>query len=564
MPEALPNEFHSAVSLGILLLASLVGGIAADVVRIPKVTAYLLAGMLVGPSLLHAIHQEHIHHFEPFTKLAMALVLLELGCRFPVAQLRPILKRTLWLSAGEISITFALVTLAVWLFSGSPAMAVLLGALALATAPATTVLVLKESRSEGPVTELAGVLVALNNIVAIVSFELLFLIAQMLSDEQSVSFWSQLGSLTVDLGGASLLGVSGGLFIGYFSGLLNRRRWLVMVLAVAILMLGLCETWHLPYMLSFLIAGVMLVNTTEAAPELLSEQEKIAGLLVVVFFAVHGAELQLAAFISAGLLGAIYILSRSAGKILGARLAARLRGEPATVRRYLGSSLLAQAGAAIALSTQAAERWPGLGDQLQAIILGSVVFFEIVGPILIRWSVLNAGEVPLAQAITHNTETPKSQAAKMWQRGREALGVKPRRAVDVRELTVSNLLRKNVSGVPQTADFDEVVAYIRRSHDNTYVVVDDQQSVVGVIRYDVLSDTFFDSSHDHLIRAEDLSSPADYALYPDDPLSLALELFKQSTDDALAVVSSEPPNRFLGIIRRGELTELAMRLLPQR
>ncbi len=560
MPPELPNEFHSAVSLGILLLASLVGGIAADVVRIPKVTAYLLAGMLVGPSVAHLINGEHIHYFELFTKLAMALVLLELGCRFPLTHLRPILKRAIWLSAGEMSATFFIVTTLVWLFDGRLSAGVLLGALALATAPATTVLVFKESRSEGPVTELAGVLVALNNIAAIISFELLFLLARLLSGGQSLSFASQLNRLALDLGGACLLGIAGGLFIGYFSGLLNRRRWLVMVLAVAILMLGLCETWHLPYMLSFLIAGVMLVNTSESATEILAEQEKIAGLLVVVFFAVHGAELQLYSFFAAGSLGIVYIVARSSGKILGTRWAAKLRGEPATVRRYLGNSLLSQAGAAIALAALAAQRWPELGEQLQVIILGSVVFFEIAGPICIRWSVLQAGEVPLAQAITHNTVTPKSQAAKMWHRGRDAMGLQHPKPPDLKELTIANLLRQNVAGIPQTADFDEVVAYIRRSHDNTYVVVDGGQGVVGVIRYDVLSDTFFDSSHDRLVRAEDLTSPIDYVLYPDDPLTSALEQFKLCSDDALAIVSHENPSRFIGIIRRGELTDLAMRI----
>ncbi len=559
MPPELPNEIHSAVSLGILLLASLLGGIAADVVRIPKVTAYLLAGMMVGPSVAHWINSGQLHHLEPFTKLAMALVLLELGCRFPLTHLRPILRRALWLSLGELLATFCIVTLLVWLCDGRLSAAVLLGALALATAPATTVLVFKESKSEGPVTELAGVLVALNNIAAIIGFELLFLLSRMLSDHQSDSLASQLGRLMADLGGACLLGIAGGLVIGYLSGLLNRRRWLVMVLAVAILMLGLCETWHLPYMLSFLIAGVMLVNTSEAAPELLSEQEKIAGLLVVVFFAVHGAELQLVSFFAAGTLGIVYIVARSAGKIVGTRWAAKLRGEPATVRRYLGSSLLSQAGAAIALATLAAQRWPELGEQLQVIILGSVVFFEIAGPIAIRWSVLRAGEVPLAQAITHNTETPTSQAAKMWLRGREALGFKPPKPIDVMELTISNLLRRNVTGILQTADFDDVIAYIRRSHDNTYMVVDQRQCVVGVIRYDVLCDTFFDSSHDRLIRAEDLTSPVAYQLHPDDPLSTAIEQFRLCPDDALAVISHDDPPRFVGIIRRGELTELAMR-----
>ncbi len=559
MPTSLPNELHSAVSLGILLLASLVGGIFADLVRIPKVTAYLLAGMLVGPSVLHAINEQHIHDLEPFTKLAMALVLLELGCRFQLSHLRPVLQRALWLSIGELSTTFFFVTLFVTFYSGSFSTGVLLGALALATAPATTVLVLKESKSEGPVTELAGVLVALNNIAAIVGFELLFVAAKFFSNEQSTPIVEPVYSLFCDLGGATLLGIAGGLFISYVSGLLNPRRWLVMVLAVAILMLGLCETWHLPYMMSFLIAGVMLVNTSEATSILLAEQEKIAGLLVVMFFAVHGAELQLSSFISAGLLGVVYIVSRSAGKIMGTRWAAQLRGEPATIRRYLGSSLISQAGAAIALSTLAAQRWPGLGDQLQAIILGSVVFFEIVGPICIRWSVLKAGEVPLAQAITHNTETAASQAAKMWMRAREAIGLKPVGSPDPRDLVVNDLLRRNISGIHQTADFDEVIAYIRRSHDNTYVVVDDLQRVVGVIRYDVLSDIFFDSSHDQLIRAEDLTSPAKILLFPNDPLVKAIEQFKACNDDVLAVVSPEEPHRFLGIIRRGELTELAMR-----
>ncbi|MCA9134101.1 MAG: cation:proton antiporter [Planctomycetales bacterium] len=559
MPTASPIELHSAVSLGILLLASLIGGIAADVVRIPKVTAYLLAGMVVGPSVAHAISGEHIHHFEPFTKLAMALVLLELGCRFPLAHLRPILKRALWLSGGEMLCTFLCVACLVWLYSHSLSAGVLLGALALATAPATTVLVFKESRSEGPVTELAGVLVALNNIVAIVAFELLFLASRMLSDETAVALWPQLVRLAEDLGGACLLGIAGGLLISYFSGLLNRRRWLVMVLAVAILMLGLCETWHLPYMLAFLIAGVFLVNTSEAAADLLGEQEKIAGLLVVVFFAVHGAELHLTAFWAAGMLGIVYILGRSTGKILGIHWAAKLRGETIEVRRYLGYCLLSQAGAAIALATLAAQRWPELGEQLQVIILGSVVFFEIVGPICIRWSVLQAGEVPLAQAIAHSTETPSSQAHKMWLRSRDALGLRPSKATDVRSLKVENLLRRNVTGIPQTANFDQVVEHIRRSHDNTYVVVDEEQGVVGIIRYAVLSDTFFDSSHDQLIRAADLTSAPSYVVHPQDPLTVALEEFKHCTDDVLAVVSSDASQRFLGVIRRSELTELAIR-----
>lgn len=559
MPEAVPVETHFAVSLGVLLLASLAGGILADLIRVPKVTAYLLAGMLVGPSLLHAITAEHVEQLEPLTKLAMALVLLELGCQFSLAHLRPVLKHAIWLSAGELLVTFVLVATSIWMFGFGLSGAVLLGALALATAPATTVLVLKESNSEGPVTELAGVLVAINNIVAILAFELLFLLAQLMSDHFSGDAASMIYRLIADLGGACFLGVMGGLVISYGSGLLARRRWLVMVLAVSILMLGLCESWHVPYMLVFLMAGMVLVNTCDSSVDLLSEQEKIAGLLVVVFFAVHGSELDLNAFGAAGLLGLVYIVSRSAGKILGIRWAAKLRRESAIVRRYLGTCMLAQAGAAIALASVAVQRWPELGGQIQVIILGSVVFFEIVGPILIRTSVLRAGEVPLAHAIAHSTETATSQLSKMWMRGREALGLRPSQAADVQSMLISSLLRRNVVGISQTADFETVVKYIRRSHDNTYVVVDQQQQIVGVIRYLQLSDSFFDASIDDLVCAEDLASPVDVVVFPNDPLSKAVDAFRGTSDDVLAVVTEEAPHQYLGIIRRDDLTELAIR-----
>lgn len=559
MPDIFATEMHSAVTLGILLIVSLLGGVLADFMRVPKVTAYLLAGMLVGPSVLGAVNSEHIHHLEPLTKLAMALVLLELGCNFPLASLRPILRRALWLSAGELVATFLVVTSTIWIFSGSLAAGILLGALALATAPATTVLVLKEANSEGPVTELAGVLVALNNVAAIVLFEVFFLLASLLSKEQATELVPQIRQLVADLGGACLLGIVGGLLISYCSGLLSRTRWLVMVLAVAILMLGLCESWDLPYMLAFLLAGAVVVNTSDSARDLLNEKEKITGLLVVVFFAVHGAELQLQAFVAAGLLGVAYIVSRAAGKILGIRWASQFRGEAATVRRYLGSCMLAQAGAAIALATVAAERWPGLGEQLQVIILGSVVVFEIIGPIFIRASVLRAGEVPLAQAISHRSETATGQANKMWMRSREALGIQPKSKPDMQNMKVATLLRRNVVGLLQTAEFDEVISYIQRSHDNSYVVVDPAQHVVGVIRYTLLSGTFFDASMDTLVRAEDLTSPVDAVLSTDDSLTKAIDLFRTTADDILPVVSADDALCFVGIIRRGDLTDLAMR-----
>lgn len=561
VPEAVADtQYDAAVAIGLLLLASLVAGIVADLVRIPKVTAYLLAGVLVGPSVVGAIGADQIHRLEPLTKLAMALVLIELGCAFPVALIRPLLKHAAYLSLGELVATFCLVSGAMWIFGFGVSGSVLLGALALATAPATTVLVLKEAKSEGPVTELAGVLVALNNIAAIIAFEVLFLIARIVTPEYEQDSLGQMLQLGLDIGGAILLGILMGLAMSFCCGILARRRWLVMVIALSILMLGVCDTLGLPYMLVFLVAGVVSVNTTDATSELLNEQEKIAGLLVVVFFAVHGAELNVQAFLAVGLAGLIYIVARCAGKVLGIGVAAYWHHEAPTVRRYLGACMLAQAGAAIALASVATERWPELGLRLQAIILGSVVFFEVIGPILTRWSILRAGEVPLAQAVFHSTETPSSQLAKMWLKARNALGITARKPVDVQKLVAKDLLRTNVKGISQDADFEAVINHIRVSHDNTYVVVDAEQRVAGLIRYELLSDTFFDSSIDSLVRAEDLSTPTGAEVYPDSGVSELVEAFRLTSDDLIAVVTRETPHTYLGIVRRADLTELAIRV----
>lgn len=313
-------------------------------------------------------------------------------------------------------------------------------------------------------------------------------------------------------------------------------------------------------MLAFLVTGVVLVNSSDSARELLTEQEKMAGLLIVVFFAVHGADLELKAFVSAGLLGIVYITARSAGKILGISWSSHFRAEPATVRRYLGSCLLAQAGAAIALATSAAHRWPGLGEELQALILGSVVFFEIAGPICIRWSILRAGEVPLGQAIVHRTETAGSQAGKMIHAIRDAVGLKPPPKSNIETMQVASLLRRNVHGIEQDAEFDEVLNHIRRSHDNTYAVVDKDQHIVGVIRYALLSDTFFDTNIDSLVRAEDLASPSLVQVAANEPLRRAVEAFRSTTDDILPVIDDYESGKFVGVLRRGDLTEFALKV----
>ncbi len=553
-------SLHIDSTLGLLLGVCLAAGVFADLLRLPKVTAYLLVGLLVGPSVFDLVPEGHVELFDPFLKLAMAIVLFNLGCEFTFTKVRRIAARSFMLAVAEIGATCAVVTIGLLLVKCPGPMALLLGCLAVATAPATTILVLKEFRSEGPVTESTGFLVAVNNFACILLFEVVFLAFHFGKGNGAESLGQQLGVLLLHIAGSILLGLAGGLLISFGCGLLRMKRWLVLLVAAATFLLGICETFNIPYMLTFLAMGVTVANTSDKKDKIVEELDHVTGLLTVLFFSVHGTELDLHAFAQVGLLGIVYIVCRVAGKWLGVYVAARATDQPSEIRHWLGTCLFSQAGAAIALATIAVHRDPVLGKPIQDIILGSVVVFEIIGPLFIRQSLLRTGEVPVANAIRHQSSTPLEQVRSVSDRFRAALG----KVVPTSSITsskkVSDLLRKS-KGIHQSANFEDIVDYIEQSHDNTYPVVDDRMQVVGVIRYPVLSNIMFDSSMTPIVRAADLATETDALLYPDQPASHAYELFQTETDDCIPVVTPEEPHELLGVVRRSDVVHA---LITQR
>jgi len=540
------------ITLGALLAASLTLAALIDRFRIPKVTAYLLVGMLAGAHGIGLVPASTLHLLEPFADMAMALVLFNLGALFPVSKLSR-LGRLLPLSIGEQAATLVVVGLGLWLATGNLAMAVLLGTLALATAPATTVLVLRDVQSRGPVTELANGLVVLNNLTCILLFETLLLF--FVDSEGGVSGGSPYVGLLGKFAAASMLGFAAGILVSYFSGLVASKKWLIMLVATATGLLGLCEHLEVPYMLAFLMMGAVIASFSTEAKKLISEIDSLTTLLCVVFFVFHGSELDLGQFVSAGVLGVGYIVCRIIGKYLGIFGAAKVQGENENVQRWLGLTLFAQAGAAIALCTIAVRHDAELGKQLQTVILGSVVFFEIVGPLCIRLGVLRAGEIPISQAIYHLGHTPLEQAKELWSRMSNAIGGKIWQGRSVDQLLVSDIMRRGQS-VQEVAPFEEVVEHIEHSHDDIFPVVNDAGVPVGVIRYGAINDVLYDPASVNLVIASDIMQPLDKYLTKSDRAQEAIHYLQKSGDDCVLVTDDAAPHAFLGVVRRSDVTTL--------
>ena len=540
-------------AVGFLLVAALLGAILSEQIRIPKVTAFLLVGLAVGPHGARLLSKSHAEALEPFNSMAMAMVLFNLGCHFSLERFRKLLGRLLPTGFGEQALCFALVGVATGVVTGNAAIGLLLGIMAIATAPATTVLVLEEAQASGPVTDLCGGLVALSNLVCIVLFELAFLGIQSYGGAAEASLLHQVGGLAATLGMAVILGIGSGLVVSFFSGLVAGKRLVVFLIGAIALTLGASEMYHLPYLLVFLAMGITVVNTSPEIKALTKELSQITTLLCVLFFVLHGTHLDINAFLSAGVIGMLYIIARMLGKYVGTWFVATRQDEPEDVRSWLGLTLMSQAGVAIALSANLVDSGYVHGREIQTIILGSVVFFEIVGPLLIRHAVYQAGEMPLAQAIHHTGTTPGEQLDRMWNRLLVSLGRVPASP----NVSVAKLITRNSRGIPETANFNEVIDYIEHSHDSAFPVVSEAGTLVGVIRYDAISGTIFDPESSSLVRADDLAEPMGYTIRPTDRVEAVVSLFNEVADDC--VIATSEDGKLEGIIRRSDVMNVLVR-----
>ena len=553
---------NSLLALGVLVVAAILLGLVGDRLRLPRITSYLIAGVLMGSSLFGLVTGEALHHLEPIADIAMALVLFNLGAQFPVNHLLRIRKHITPLAIGDLLATFLFVTVGLLLFGQSLTISLMLGCLAMATAPATTILALRELRSEGPLTESAKALVAVNNLVCVLAFELLLLALLLFDGSQSLDFGAQAYRFIWTFPASLLIGVTIGLFLSFIAGFLSTTQWMAALLATATIVLGICQIHPASYMLTFLVMGFVFANFANDSLLDLAESERITALLSISFFAIHGADLQVSQFLQIGAVGAAYIVLRCLGKCVGIRIGSRWSQDSGSIKTWLGPTMLSQAGAAIALSAVAVSRNSEKFEPVQTIILGSVLVFEIIGPILIRKAVVQSREVPAAHLVRHASVSISNQLQLMMSKFRSSTEAAAVKHDPFDGLDVSTLVRSKVQGIPHNATLEQVISLIETSPDNTFAVIDGEDQVVGVIRYPVLSmvlnEYMQDSGLCQLVLAGDITNPVDRLLHPEDPASALYDFFLNSTDDCVPIVSS-PDGVLNGIVRRSDVRAILIR-----
>ena len=387
--------------------------------KFPDVTAFLIAGVLVGPYVLGSLKvpglgfgsMEALSAVGSFSTVALGFIAFDIGNEFRLGQLKKTgktatvigivqaLMATLLVDAALIGLHFIL---------GADVLplpvAVTLGAIASATAPAATLMVVRQYKAKGPLTDLLLPIVALDDAVGLVVFAVSFGIAQAM-EGGTLNVVSVIVNPMIEIAASLLLGAAMGGLLTMLEKLFfsNKNRlsltiaFVVMTIALSGLEFDLGGGVKLAFssLLVCMMLGTMFCNLSEYSVDIMARSEQWTAPLYAVFFVLSGAQLDLMVFRypSVLLIGLVYILVRCAGKYLGARVSSTAMGCDEKVKKYLGITLFPQAGVALGMVVTAQALGAEMGGMIRNIILFSVLVYELIGPLLTKEALMAAGEV---------------------------------------------------------------------------------------------------------------------------------------------------------------------------
>jgi Kef-type K+ transport system membrane component KefB len=408
---------NAILSVGLILLFALAAGHAAQWIRLPEVTGYLLIGMLIGPTGLNLVTVENREALQFLSEVALGLILFSIGAIFRAEMVRLVGWRVAGITAAETAGAFLLVTGGMLALHVPTPAALLLGVIAMETAPATTLMVLHEYDARGPLTDTLLALVAFNNMLVLIVYGVTAAALTFVGDSSPASLAAMpapLLGLVWNVCGSLALGVVLGLLLDAWSAWV-RESGEIMILAVGVVLVGVggARGLGLSPLFATLAMGATTVNASPRSEELVSALGKADPPLYAAFFVLAGAELRPETLATIGLTGLLFVLLRTGGKVAGAYLAAARTALPDAVRRHIGLCLVSSSSLAIGLTIQVREQFPAYGEEITGIVLAAVLVFEIVGPLLTRLALLRTGEA---------TTKPRSVRLRAGRRARVAPG----------------------------------------------------------------------------------------------------------------------------------------------
>lgn len=393
--------------IGLVLLFGLLFGKLAKACKLPNVTGYLVGGLIATPILglinKSMISTDMIAQMWPIPQIALGFIAFTIGTEFQIAYFKRVGIKSLIIAIFESFFAIAAVLIALLIIKTPLKFALVLSSIAAATAPAATLMVIKQYQAKGEVTETLMSVVAIDDATAIIFFGITVAVANAVGNAD-VSLGLTILKPFIEIIGSLLIGFIFGiivsLFLKWFSGRGNRISvifcFVLFAASMPIIISRFIPTINISPLLLCMMMGAVFTNTTETdqVNSIMDLVDRFTPPILIMFFVISGAQLDLKVLTSVGVIGLVYIIFRVVGKVGGAYLGAYLSNSSKEVKKYLGWGLVPQAGVAIGLTIVAATILPQEeAAMIRAVILSATLIYELIGPLITKTALSKAGEI---------------------------------------------------------------------------------------------------------------------------------------------------------------------------
>ena len=405
--------------IAIAMAAGLVLSRLMKILNLPNVTGYLIAGVLIGPFVTNFVSAESLKEVKLLTTTALGFIAFSIGGEFKLQFLKKLGKQIIIITIAQAVATVLLVILALRFLPGEHSLprALLLGAIAAATAPAATLLVVRQYKARGPVTDTLLPVTAFDDAIGLVIFSVCLALAIAFSSGKGMSVQSVVLEPLREIGlSLGVGGVMGAVLAGAMRFFRSNANRLSLMLAAVFACVALSDKWDLSSLLTCMMLGCVFSNLRRDSVRTLEIVDGWTPALFMLFFVFSGAELDFSILTTVGIVGVVYIVARSAGKYFGSYAGAAICKSEKTVKKYLGITLLPQAGVAIGMAQMVAAS-PDLPAALQrevvTVALFATLVYELVGPVLTKLALKKAGEIDEANL---GRRSPLKNLARLFRR----------------------------------------------------------------------------------------------------------------------------------------------------
>lgn len=383
------------IILGIALIVGIIFGKIMNKFKVPAVAGYILGGLLLGTSGLNILNGASIEQMSFLSDFALCIIAFNIGSELELSVIKQLGKSIFIIAFFEAFGAFLLVTCASYVITRDPAISLILGSVSAATAPAATVMVLRELNAKGPLTSTLLGVVAVDDAICLVIFAMSASVAKVFINHDTITLQKVLILPIQEILFSVLVGAALGLFLSILIRYSKRDSELLPFIIGALLILnGFASHFELSPLLCAMSMGVIVANISPQKIKAFTLLEHFAPPIVTAFFVLAGARLNIGAIPQIGILGIAYLLFRIIGKIAGASIGATLSNAPHSVKKYIGYGLLSQVGVAVGLAITVNREFPNneIGTIVVTILLATTIITEIVGPIATKHVILKSGE----------------------------------------------------------------------------------------------------------------------------------------------------------------------------